>query len=201
MQHRKRWPGACTEDRSSSSDSGVGGDVIGSQHELGSTVHREGAMGTAAITASVSACERCLRETGIIGALRFLNERTRYRYTGLYHVEPPMLRNVHLFDRENPTLNVSGELTPLRETFCGVVWSTNDALLITDALADARFVAHPARERVLSYSGIPVRAIGELPWGSLCHFDVRPRLHSAHESRIMEGVAPLIARWLGDQPS
>ena len=158
-------------------------------------------MGPDAITASVSDCHRCLRETGIIGALRFLNERTRYRYTGLYRVEPPMLRNLHLFDRENPTLNVSGERTPLHETFCGVVWSSKDALVITDALADTRFVAHPARERVLSYSGIPVRAKGEVAWGSLCHFDVRPRLHSAHESRIMEGVARLIAQWLGDQPS
>ena len=72
------------------------------------------AMDSEAVAAILSDCESSLRNAGIIGALRFLNARTRYRYTGLYHAEPPFLRNVQLFDRENPTLNVSGELKPLR---------------------------------------------------------------------------------------
>lgn len=161
----------------------------------GSATHTEG------IAAVVSGCEKQLREAGIIGALRFLNERTRYRYTGLYHTDPPMLHNVQLFDRENPTLNVSGDSKPLHETFCGIVRDANDTVLITDALADARYVTHPARESVLSYCGVPIRTADGLPWGSLCHFDVRPRLLSGQEALILQGAAALFAHWLSDQQS
>jgi hypothetical protein len=146
-------------------------------------------------------CEKSLRESGIMGALRFLNVRTRYRYTGLYHVEPPMLRNVQLFDRENPNLNVSGELKPLHETYCGVVWNTNTMFRVVGALEDAHVAAHPARESVLSYCGVPVCTAGGLPWGSLCHFDVRPRLLSEQESQILAAAAPLFAHWLSDRNS
>lgn len=183
--------------------------MIGRQHDVdwASTARRESsersdpAMNPEAVAAIMSGCENSLREAGIIGALRFLNGRTRYRYTGLYHVEPPFLRNVQLFDRENPALNVSGELKPLHETYCAIVRDTNDTVLIADALADARFVAHPARESVLSYCGVAIRTEDGQPCGSLCHFDVRPRLLSVQESHVLEGAAPLFARWLVDQAS
>lgn len=149
----------------------------------------------------ISGCEKSLRETGIIGALRFLNQRTRYRYTGLYQVEPPLLRNVQLFDRENPTLNVSGEVKSLHDTYCGIVRDTNSSLRIADALEDAHRVAHPAREAVLSYCGVPIRTDTGMPSGTLCHFDVRPRLLSALESQIFQGAAPLFARCLGNWSS
>lgn len=136
-----------------------------------------------------------------MGALRFLNGRTRYRYTGLYHAEPPVLRNVHLFDRENPTLNVSGELKPLHETYCAITRETDSAFRTPDALVDARLVAHPARESILSYCGVPLHLGDGPPWGSLCHFDVRPRLLSTQELQVLEGVAPLFARWLAEHTS
>ncbi|CAN5918010.1 hypothetical protein BH11GEM1_BH11GEM1_09630 [soil metagenome] len=169
------------------------------QPGAGTTGRSDAASDPDAIEAIMVGCERSLRETGIIGALRFLNVRTRFRYTGLYHVEPPILRNVQLFDRENPLLNVSGDVKPLHETYCGVVWNTNTMFRVTDALEDAHLAAHPARESVLSYCGVPVRSASGLPWGSLCHFDVRPRLLSVQESRILELVAPLFARWLSDR--
>ena len=166
---------------------------------LVTTGRSDTAIDSEAIEAITIGCERSLRGSGIMGALRFLNERTRYRYTGLYHVEPPMLRNVQLFDRENPLLNVSGEVTPLSETYCGIVWKTNTMVRVADALEDAHLADHPARESVLSYCGVPVRTASGLPWGSLCHFDVRPRLLSAQESRILEVAAPLFARWFSDR--
>lgn len=187
----------------------MGGHVIGRQHDMdmvsaarrGLSRRAEADTPTDAISAIVAGCENCLRDAGIIGALRFLNGRTRYRYTGLYRAEPPLLRNVQLFDRENPTLNVSGEVKPLQQTYCGIVQETNDKLQIADALEDAHLAAHPAREAVLSYCGVPIRVENGLPWGTLCHYDVRPRLLSAQESRILEAAAPLFARWLIDQNS
>lgn len=64
-----------------------------------------------------------LADSGLHQVLGFLNARTRYRFTGVYHVEPPLLRNVHLFDRENPTLDCSGAVTPLDETYCSITSS------------------------------------------------------------------------------
>ena len=183
--------------------------MVGRQHDVdwASRGRRESfersdlAMDSEAVAAIMSGCENSLREAGILGALRFLNGRTRYRYTGLYHAEPPFLRNVQLFDRENPTLNVSGELKPLYETYCSIVRDTNDTLLIADALADARLVAHPARESVLSYCGVAIRTEDGQPSGSLCHFDPRPRLLSVQEAQVLEGAAPMFARWLSDRSS
>ena len=198
------WPVPCKES-GGNQVLGAGADVIerlyevesGSEGRLG-TAKAEDASDTESIAAITIGCERSLRDKGIIGALRYLNVRTRYRYTGLYHADPPMLRNVQLFDRENPLLNVSGEVTPLKDTYCGVVLKTNSPFRTADALEDAHLVGHPARESVLSYCGVPVRSANGLPWGSLCHFDVRPRLLSAREAQILEAAAPLFARWLSD---
>src|SRR5690349_7006368 len=55
---------------------------------------------------AVAAMEVRLHDLGPKGALEFLNARTRYRFTGIYHAEPPLLRNLFLFDRENPSLHV-----------------------------------------------------------------------------------------------
>ena len=159
----------------------------------------EAHMDADAIAAIVAACGKRLGDTGVIGALSYLNARTRYRFTGLYHAQPPLLRNVQLFDRENPTLNVSGEVKPIHETYCGIVRDTNRALLITNALADVSVKAHPARESVLSYCGVPIRTEDGLPCGTLCHFDPRPRLLSRSESLILAAAAPLFMGWLTAQ--
>ena len=159
---------------------------------------KEAAIDHDAVALIVSGCEKSLQESGIIGALRFLNGRTRYRYTGVYHVEPPLLRNIHLFDRENPTLNLSGEVKPLHETYCGIVRETNNTVRFVDALENAHLDAHPAREMVLSYCGVPIRSEDGLTSGTLCHYDGRPRLLSAQETQILEGAASLFARWLNE---
>ena len=159
---------------------------------------KEAAIDSDAIALIVWSCEKCLREGGIIDALRFLNQRTRYRYTGVYHVDPPLLRNIYLFDRENPTLNLSGEVKPLYETYCGIVRQTNSTVRFVNALENAHLEAHPAREMVLSYCGVPIRSEDGLTSGTLCHYDGRPRLLSAQETQILEGAASLFARWLNE---
>ena len=54
------------------------------------------------------ALSRLLHGRGLHAALGYLNERTRYRFTGLYRADPPLLRNIGLFDRENPDIDASG---------------------------------------------------------------------------------------------
>lgn len=155
--------------------------------------------GTAAASRSDEALirevERALEERGIGGAVELLNARTRFRYTGIYRAEPPLLRNLYLFDRENPTLNVSGATTPLETTYCSITCATDAPFATPDAGADERLTAHPARESVISYGGVPLRRPGGGAWGTLCHFDVRPRLLPPHEADVLAKVAPILARW------
>ncbi len=143
-----------------------------------------------------AACERAFRTGGVVAVLGCLNARTRFRYTAVYRADPPMLRTIELFDRENPTLSLSGEVKPLRETYCSITRDTNASFQTEDARSDIRLADHAARESVLSYCGTPIRLASGRVWGSVCHFDVRPRLISAGELAFLEGVAPHFAHWL-----
>jgi GAF domain-containing protein len=140
--------------------------------------------------------EALLRMGGARAALAWLNGRVRFRFTGLYHAAPPLLRNVHLVDRENPTLNVSGEVCPLDETYCAITCAREASFSTTDARLDSRLLEHPARNAVISYAGVPLRLAGGRAWGTLCHFDLRPRLLPATELKVLDAVAPAFVHWL-----
>jgi GAF domain-containing protein len=144
-----------------------------------------------------------LRDVGIRRALQYLNARTRYRFTGIYHVEPPVLRNICLFDRENPTLDCSGAVTRLDETYCSITSSRSAPFATADASRDPRLRDHAARESVLCYSGVPIRLPSGATWGTLCHFDLRPRLMAETEIAVLEAVMPVFEEWISareDQP-
>jgi hypothetical protein len=132
-------------------------------------------------------------EEGMHGALAFLNARTRHRFTGVYRFDPPMLRSLSLFDRENPTLRLGGD-TPMRETYCSLVGQMAAPFWTDDAGHDARVAAHPARESVIAYCGVPIRADDGSCFGTLCHFDLRPRLAPLGELPLLERAAVLLAR-------
>ncbi|HEY8310526.1 MAG TPA: GAF domain-containing protein, partial [Gemmatimonadaceae bacterium] len=108
-------------------------------------------------------------------ALAVLNERTRYRFTGVYRVDPPALRNEQLFDRENPTLALGGDVSSLENTYCGIIATTGAAFAAGDSRTDSRLTRHPSRDAVVSYIGVPVICTTGRVVGTLCHFDLRPR--------------------------
>lgn len=132
-----------------------------------------------------------LSERGLHAALRFLNARTRHRFTGVYRFDPPTLCNVCLYDRENPTLNV-GTDSPMTETYCSILDETRAPFGLEDSATDPRVAAHPARQRVISYCGVPLLSADGTSVGTLCHFDLRPRIVPASEIPFMEAVAPLL---------
>lgn len=134
---------------------------------------------------------------GAHAVLATLNSRTRFRFTGLYRVEAPVLRNVALFDRENPMLRAAGECSALRDTYCNIVAANALALAIANAAEDGRVIGHPARASVLSYIGVPVRNQAGRVVGTLCHWDLRPRLAPAGELIVLERVAALLAPLVG----
>lgn len=132
-----------------------------------------------------------LADKGLRAALRFLNARTRHRFTGVYRFDAPMLRIVCVYDRENPTLNFGGD-NPMTETYCSILEETRKPFGLEDSATDPKVAAHPARNRVISYCGVPVLSADGTPVGSLCHFDLRPRIVPASEIPFMEAVAPLL---------
>jgi GAF domain-containing protein len=133
-----------------------------------------------------------LEHEGLHSALAFLNRRTRHRYTGLYRFEPPMLRSVCLFDRENPSLHIGGD-SPMQETYCSIVGQLEGSFSTSDAPGDERLATHPARVSVQAYCGSPIVNDAGTCVGSLCHFDVRPRLVPANEIPVLEVIARLLA--------
>jgi hypothetical protein len=148
-------------------------------------------------TAIVAAMATRMHDRGATGALEFLNARTRYRFTGIYRAEPPFLRNVFLYDRENPLLTLtSGAVTAIDDTYCGIVVANELEFATGDAGNDPRLTAHPARASVISYAGVPPRLASGRAWGTLCHFDVRPRLLPPGEIAVLHAAAPLVVCWL-----
>lgn len=138
-------------------------------------------------------CAGMLSSAGPLAALAYLNSRTRFRFTGIYHAEPPYLLNLHLYDRENPAVNVSGEACLLTDTYCAIVCANDRPFRTADARRDPRLSTHAACATTLSYCGVPVRLDDGVVWGSLCHFDVRPRLLPPSELEVLELVAPYFA--------
>ena len=135
--------------------------------------------------------QQILGAQGLHAALRFLNARTRHRFTGVYRFSHPTLRSLCLFDRENPTLKVGSD-NPMLETYCSVLDESRAPFALEDSATDARVTTHLARDRVISYCGVPVLDPDGSVVGSLCHFDLRPRIVPRAEIPIMEAVAPLV---------
>ncbi len=133
-----------------------------------------------------------LQRDGLHSGLAFLNARTRHRFTGVYRFASPMLVNVALFDRENPSLRVRGDIHLLTETYCRIVQELREPFVTADARRDSRLSAHPARKRIVSYCGVPLSRSDDAVYGVLCHHDPRPRVALESEVRFLESVAPLL---------
>jgi predicted PurR-regulated permease PerM len=73
---------------------------------------------------------------------------------------------------------------------CGHVIATDELLVVEDLARDRRFANNPLlRERGLRfYAGVPLRS-NNLPIGSLCILDVKPRRMTEHEKRLLEVIA------------
>lgn len=141
--------------------------------------------------------EDLLNGEGVHAALRFLNDRSGYRFTGVYRFDEPTLRNLHMFDRTNPDLELGSD-APLRETYCSMIRRTQKPLGIDDARTDPRTAEHPAKEATQSYLGVPLQREDGTPFGTLCHFDVVPRSGDRSEWPFMEAAARAIMRRLTD---
>jgi hypothetical protein len=132
----------------------------------------------------------CLRDQGMLGALKFLNGRTSHRYTGVFRFDGDMLRNVALIDRWVAEVT-SGEDVPLARAYCAHLARTGGTLEVAHGPTDAR-VPWMADSDILSYCGAVINAPDGSRWGALCHFDTSRCESSGSEVPLLDAAAKLI---------
>lgn len=141
----------------------------------------------------VARLARLLDDKGVAETLKALNARTVHRYTGLYRYEGDTLRNLALADRMNPEI-AKGVDAKLETTFCSLVEKGRASFVVVDGSADPRVAGLPIQPDIRSYCGALVRNADGTPFGSLCHFDHEPRAVPADELRVLEQLAPMVAK-------
>ncbi len=133
-----------------------------------------------------------LETQGLHEALGSLNRRTHYRFTALNRFDGDGVRNLYLFDREDPVA-VRGSEICLSEDFCLELKRTRRPLVATEAL-----IASGVRRRSIfnAYCGVLLRHFDGTPFGTLCHFgeDVPPA--SGDPLAVLLLAAPILAEGL-----
>lgn len=141
-------------------------------------------------TADILELENTLQSGGVHEALRWLNSRTPHRFTGIYRYDGDTLRNVHLFDRFDPTVRTSGD-APLTATWCALVGQHGGSIEIPDSTKEIRFPVLPVTP-VISYCGALIRDEHGEPYGTLCHYDMLPCEERKSDIPLLEAATPLI---------
>jgi diguanylate cyclase len=106
---------------------------------------------------------------------------------------------VSLVDRERQWFKSHAGLdyceTPRSLAFCSHAIALDDMLVVSDTLADERFVAHPhvtGAPRIRFYAGQPLHSVDGQPLGTLCIIDTAPRTFGDAERRMLCDLARLV---------
>jgi K+-sensing histidine kinase KdpD len=82
--------------------------------------------------------------------------------------------------------------TPRKQSFCAHAIRTGATLLVPDTRLDPRFVENAlvvGEPHVRFYCGVPLRTPEDEGLGTLCILDREPRVLSAHQLSVLEGLA------------
>ena len=148
-------------------------------------------MGRMSNERAIGELKTILRRDGVRRALIYLNHLAEHRFSALYQFKDDQLRNLYFYDREYPEVESTDEI-PVTASYCVFLRETGALFHTSDALRDDRVRRHPKREQIQAYCGVPVLdAKGKL-FGSICHFDLQPRVISDEDVDLMEAVALLL---------
>ena len=142
--------------------------------------------------------ERILKSEGLWEALRFLNRGIPYRFTGVYRYDGTMLRNIVLFDRNDPTVR-HGDDFPMIDAPCARVGEHGGQLVVEDFVTDPRFLRSFAP--IVSYCGALIRSTDGSDFGTICHFDIKPCQTSHTHAALLKRVAPVVSSALQSEPN
>jgi GAF domain-containing protein len=132
-----------------------------------------------------------LDRNGVRDALRLLNRLSSHRFTALFRFEGGTLRNLHLIDRSDPSVERTPD-QPVLDSYCVYVRRSERTFVTGNSEADERVEGHPKQHSVRSYCGIPLLDERGRLFGTICHFDFAPVAFSDDEVRMLETAAPLI---------
>jgi hypothetical protein len=147
-------------------------------------------------SAIVSSFTNTLHAQGLWAALAFLNGTTDYRFTGMFHFNGIMLENVALFDRENPGVRKAPDVEASL-SYCSMMRASGQPLRFAESTKDPRVAAHPAREAVQAYCGVPLMDPNGNVLGSLCHYSEEPCLMYDEDLEVLLQLPAALAgvRW------
>lgn len=119
-----------------------------------------------------------------------------HRFTAVYLFDGGTLRNFHLIDREDSSVQRCPDL-PVLDSYCLYVRDTARQFMTEHAQRDARVDGHPKQKVVQSYCGYPLHDLhGDLV-GTVCHFNYAPIDFDEDEIYLLERVGPLLAEAVG----
>lgn len=146
------------------------------------------------VSAQIDAVRHALAVGGIVSALALLNDRTAFRFTGVYQLQGEIMVARHIFDRLGEERSWP-RVVPLGRSFCGHVLAKGE-FATRAASVDPRIVEHPYPGLVEGYHGLLLRNVTGEPWGTLFHFDINPcELPKTERAFLMQAV-PLFAPYL-----
>lgn len=133
-----------------------------------------------------------LRSDGLRPALAKLARRSDFRFIGIWRFKDGKANAAVHFDREDPSVETASEVADTA-TYCCYVRESGEPFKTPNAMVDERLARHPARQAVLSYSGVPVLDNAGQVVGTLCHYDLVPRDTSQVDIPLMLSVASYLS--------
>lgn len=150
----------------------------------------ESGHGPQSVRGTLEGIELELAQGGLASALKVLNDRVPHRFTAVYRLEGPLLRNIATVDKHLHLDPLDLRTVPLKDSFCQFV--LRDGLFVTSSSGDdTRLAGHPYQGVMKSYVGVPIRRADAMV-GSLCHFDLDDHEIADDEYLLLEQVARLL---------
>jgi GAF domain-containing protein len=141
--------------------------------------------------------ERCLVDDGLRGALAYLNRRVPHRFTALHIRDFDVLKNVYVYDRDDPAAKPFMNL-PVYETFCALVLANGQPLVINHAEMDPE-ATQPVHNAVArSYCGVPLHRPDGSIFGTLCHYDFDSGEIGTAELAILSTASQILSATLNN---
>jgi GAF domain-containing protein len=133
-----------------------------------------------------------IKADGLWTAMRWLNDRVPYRYTGIFAFDGDRLRNVCLVDQENAEITHCDD-QPITDSYCIYIHRSGERFSVEEALLDSRVEGHPKRRSYQCYYGIPLIGPDGKLRGTVCHFDSAPVRVTGDIVMALDDLAPFMA--------
>lgn len=115
---------------------------------------------------------------------------SRCRYTSLLRfADDGSLVSIWTHDRDRPAADPFPIALPVEASYCVLIREAGGPVAIEDAHVDERVVAHPKREQLRTYAGVPVRDGSGNLYGTLCCYDEAAHQFPARLLPALEAAA------------